>query len=612
MPTTSRDHIRNLAVIAHVDHGKTTLLDAMLRQGGVFRDHQEVQDRVMDSMDLERERGITILAKNTAIDFRGTRLNIVDTPGHSDFGGEVERALHMVDGALLLVDSSEGPLPQTRFVLLKALAARLPLVLVVNKIDRADARVEEVISEVYDLLIDLGATDEQIELPVLLTDARRGVAHRRLDDGSESLLPLFETILEAIPAPRGDLEAPPRFLVTNLDYDPYLGQLALGRLLDGVLETGRTYAQAREDGSLCRFRLSALLGFQGLTRVKVPRAEAGEIVMLAGMDEVRIGDTITDPDNPVIEPRIYVDEPTVSMVFMVNDGPFAGREGSRVTSRQIKDRLENEVRRNVALELRPTDRADAIEVCGRGELQLAVLLETMRREGFELLVSRPRVIEREENGQRLEPFERIHLDLQEDYVGVVTEKLSLRRSRMVNLVNTGSGRARLEFICPSRALIGFRGEFLTDTRGTGVINSQLEGYGPWAGEIPRRKSGAMVADRPGRVTAYASYSLEERGEIFVSPGDEVYQGMIVGERNRAGDLDVNIVREKKLTNMRSATADTFVTLRPPRRMGLEAAIEFIADDELVEITPQAVRLRKRTLDPSRREVERKRARSEAG
>ena len=612
MPTTTRKHIRNLAVIAHVDHGKTTLLDAMLRQGGVFRDHQEVRDRVMDSMDLERERGITILAKNTAIDFRGTRLNIVDTPGHSDFGGEVERALHMVDGALLLVDSSEGPLPQTRFVLLKALAARLPLVLVVNKIDRSDARVDEVISEVYDLLIDLGASDDQIELPVLLTDARKGVAHRQLDDGSDSLLPLFETILEAIPAPQGDLEAPPRFLVTNLDYDPYLGQLALGRLLDGVLEQGRTYAQARADGSLRRFRLSSLLGFQGLKRVKISRAEAGEIVMLAGMDEVHIGDTITDPENPTIEARIHVDEPTVSMVFMVNDGPFAGREGKLVTSRQIKDRLQTEVRRNVALELRPTERSDAVEVCGRGELQLAVLLETMRREGFEVLASRPRVIEREEDGRRLEPFERIHLDLQEDYVGVVTEKLSVRRCRMVNLVNTGSGRARLEFVCPSRALIGFRGEFLTDTRGTGVLHSQLEGYGPWAGEIPRRKSGAMVADRPGRVTAYASYSLEERGEIFVSPGDEVYQGMVVGERNRSGDLDVNIVREKKLTNMRSANADSFVTLRPPRRMGLEAAIEFIADDELVEITPRAIRLRKRTLEASRREVERKRARSDAG
>ncbi|HGG57539.1 MAG TPA: translational GTPase TypA, partial [Nannocystis exedens] len=555
---------------------------------------------------------ITILAKNTAIDFRGTRLNIVDTPGHSDFGGEVERALHMVDGALLLVDSSEGPLPQTRFVLLKALAARLPLVLVVNKIDRSDARVDEVISEVYDLLIDLGASDDQIELPVLLTDARKGVAHRQLDDGSDSLLPLFETILEAIPAPQGDLEAPPRFLVTNLDYDPYLGQLALGRLLDGVLEQGRTYAQARADGSLRRFRLSSLLGFQGLKRVKISRAEAGEIVMLAGMDEVHIGDTITDPENPTIEARIHVDEPTVSMVFMVNDGPFAGREGKLVTSRQIKDRLQTEVRRNVALELRPTERSDAVEVCGRGELQLAVLLETMRREGFEVLASRPRVIEREEDGRRLEPFERIHLDLQEDYVGVVTEKLSVRRCRMVNLVNTGSGRARLEFVCPSRALIGFRGEFLTDTRGTGVLHSQLEGYGPWAGEIPRRKSGAMVADRPGRVTAYASYSLEERGEIFVSPGDEVYQGMVVGERNRSGDLDVNIVREKKLTNMRSANADSFVTLRPPRRMGLEAAIEFIADDELVEITPRAIRLRKRTLEASRREVERKRARSDAG
>ena len=603
--------IRNLAIIAHVDHGKTTLVDAMLRQGGAFGDHETIQDRVLDSMDLERERGITILAKNTAVRFRDVKLNIVDTPGHADFGGEVERALHMVDGALLLVDSSEGPLPQTRFVLKKALAVDLPIVVVITKTARKDARVEEVVNKVYDLFIDLDAKESQVEFPILYTNARDGVAHRELGDDSKNLLPLFEAILEAIPAPEGDPDSPPQFLVTNLDYDSFVGQLALGRLIHGRLEMGRSYGHVGEDGKARPVRFSAIYSHEGLERRKVTSVEAGDIILLAGIDKPRIGDTVTDLENPRPLPRIHVDEPTVAMVFMVNDGPMAGRDGKFLTSRQIKDRLARETRQNVALRVRPTERADAMEVCGRGELQLAILLETMRREGFELVVYRPRVITKKEGGQLLEPFEHVYLDVQEDYVGIVTERLSIRRGKMIHLVGGGTGRVQLEFICPSRALIGFRNDFLTDTRGTGVMNTQFEGYAPWAGDIPRRTSGALVADRPGKVTAYASYGLEERGELFVPPGEEVYQGMIVGERNRSTDLDVNIVREKKLTNMRSATSDILVTLRPPRRMGLERAIEFIADDELVEITPKKVHLRKRHLDASRREALRKRESKQA-
>jgi GTP-binding protein len=598
--------IRNIALIAHVDHGKTTLVDGLLRQSGTFREHEATDERIMDSMDLERERGITILAKNTAIRFRDVKINIVDTPGHADFGGEVERSLHMVDGALLLVDASEGPLPQTRFVLRKALEARLPLILVINKIDRKDARIPEVVNEVYDLFIDLDANESQLEFPIVYTNAKLGLAHREPGDDSDSLLPLFETILEAVPGPTVSDDDAPRFLVTNLDYDSYVGQVALGRLFQGRLEMGKSYGLCREDGTVEPVRFSALYTFAGLGRQQTDSAEGGDIVAFAGAEDVHIGDSITDLEKPSALPRIHVDEPTVSMVFMVNDGPFSGRAGTLLTSRQIRDRLRLETRRNVALEIQPTDRADAFEVHGRGELQLAILVETMRREGFELMVSRPRVITRKEDGQVLEPVEHIFLDIPEDYVGVMTEKLSLRKGRMTNLINHGSGRVHIEFRIPARGLIGFRGEFLTDTKGAGVMNSVMDGHAPWFGPIPKRTSGALVADRKGKTTAYASYSLEERGELFVGPGTEVYEGMVVGERNRSGNLDVNITKEKKLTNMRSKTSDILVTLRPPRTLSLDQAIDFIADDELVEVTPGSVRLRKRELNATARETLRKR------
>jgi GTP-binding protein len=598
--------IRNIAIIAHVDHGKTTLVDGLLRQSGLFRDNQVVDDRVMDSMDLERERGITILAKNTAVRFGDVKLNIVDTPGHADFGGEVERSLHMVDGALLLVDSSEGPLPQTRFVLRKALDRALPIILVVNKIDRKDARIQEVVNEVYDLFIDLDATEEQLEFPILYTNAREGVAHRDPGDDSHDLLPLFETILDSVPGPEAQDDATPQFLVTNLDYDTFVGQIVLGRLVHGRLRMGTTYGLCREDQSVIPAKFSALYTFDGLRRVRAEEVEAGDIVAFAGIEDVHIGDTLTDVESPAPLPRLHVDEPTVSMVFRVNNGPMAGREGKFLTSRQIKERLDVESLRNVAIQVLPTDRPDAFEVCGRGELQLGILIETLRREQFELMVSRPQVLTRTVEEKIHEPMEHLFLDVPEEYVGVVTEKLSVRRGRMYNLVNHGSGRVQLEFKIPSRGLIGFRGEFLTDTKGAGVMNSLMDGWAPWAGDIPQRTSGALVADRAGRVTAYASFGLEERGELFIPPGTEVYQGMIVGERNRSGDLDVNICKEKKLTNMRSSTSDVLVTLRPPILFSLDQAVEFIAGDEYLEVTPIGLRLRKAVLHPTTREQIRKR------
>ncbi len=598
--------IRNIAIVAHVDHGKTTLVDGMLRQSGAFRENQTVDERVLDSFDLERERGITILAKNTAVSFRGVKLNIVDTPGHADFGGEVERSLHMVDGALLLVDASEGPLPQTRFVLRKALARKLPIVLVVNKIDRKDARIQEVVNEVYDLFIDLDAEESQLDFPILYTNAREGVAHREPGDGSTNLLPLFEAIVDAVPDAGGDPEAIPRFLVTNLDYDPYVGRLALGRLLDGSLKLNAGYGLCREGGTVDPVKFSAIYTFSGLERSKTELVTAGDICAVAGIDDVHIGDTVTSFENPAPLPRIHVDEPTVSMLFCVNNGPFAGREGTQLTSRQIRDRLEAERLGNVAIEVQPTDRADAVEVCGRGELQLGILIETMRREGFELLVSRPQALTREIDGKLHEPVEHLFLDVPEDFVGVVTEKLGVRKGRMVNLVNHGSGRVQIEFHVPARGLIGFRNEFLTDTKGSGIMNSLMHGWEPWFGAIPQRTCGALVSDRAGKTTAYASFGLEERGELFVGPGTEVYEGMVVGERNRSGDLDVNITKEKKLTNMRSATSDVLVTLRPPLRLSLDQAIEFIVEDEYVEVTPKSLRIRKTELSASKREVARKR------
>ena len=591
-----KEKLRNIAIISHVDHGKTTLVDAMLRQTGAFREHQAIEDRVMDSLDLERERGITIMAKNTAIRYGKVKINIVDTPGHADFGGEVERSLNMVDGAILLVDASEGPLPQTRFVLKKALERRMPIILVINKIDRSDARIEEVINEVYDLFIDLDATEEQIEFPILFTQAKRGVAHRKMGDEAADLGALFETILTAIPGPDGDDEAPPQFLITNLDYDPYVGQIAIGRLMNGTLEMNRSYSLSGENVVVSGVGFSALYTFSGLKKIAVEKVESGDIVAFAGVEKISIGDTVSALDNPRPLPRIKVDEPTVSMIFYVNNGPLAGREGKYLTSRHLRERLERESLRNVALRVIPTERADAFEVCGRGELQMAILIETMRREGYEFMVSKPRVITKEEGGRVLEPVERVFLDIPEEFVGVVTEKLSIRKGRMANLVNKGRGRVNMIFLIPARGLIGFRSHFLTDTKGAGVMNSLFEGYEPWCGAIPQRLTGALVADRAGRATAYACHAMADRGELILAPGAEVYGGMIVGERNRSQDLNVNIVKEKKLTNMRSATADATVILRPPRLLSLDQCIEFIAADELIEATPESIRLRKQELD----------------
>jgi len=595
-----KKNIRNIAIIAHVDHGKTTLVDAMLKQTGTFREHQEIVERVMDSMDLEKERGITIMAKNTAIWYDKIKINIVDTPGHADFGGEVERSLNMVDGAILLVDASEGPLPQTRFVVKKALARKLPIVVVINKIDRGDARIDEVIDEIYDLFIDLDANERQIEFPILYTNAKRGIAHQKLGDQSEDLKPLFDAICSAIPGPDTDDEHVPQFLVTNLDYDPYVGQIAIGRLINGVLAMNQTYALCGENAITSGVRFSALYMFYGLSKKQVDAVEAGDIVAVAGVEAISIGDTITSQENPLPLPRINIDAPTVSMIFYVNNSPFAGKEGKYLTSRHLLERLEKESFRNVSLKLKPLERKDAFEVCGRGELQMAVLIETMRREGYEFMVSKPTVITKKENGKTLEPVERVFIDIPEEFVGIVTEKLSVRKGRMTHLINKGSGRVNLEFLVPCRGLIGFRSHFLTDTKGAGVMNTLFEDYEPWFGPIPQRASGALLADRNGRVTNYASLAMVDRGELFVEAGYEVYGGMIIGERNRSGDMTVNITKEKKLTNIRSSTSEATVTLRPPRPLSLDQSIEFIAEDELVEITPQHIRLRKMELDANKR------------
>jgi len=606
-----RSDIRNIAIIAHVDHGKTTLVDGLLKQSGTFRDNESsmTADRIMDSMDLERERGITIMAKNTAISYSGVKINIVDTPGHADFGGEVERTLKMVDGALLLVDASEGPLPQTRFVLKKALGHQLPIIVVINKIDRHDARIEEVINEIYDLFIDLDATEAQIDFPILYANAKAGLAKNKLDeetrpDGS-GLQPLFEAIIKNIPGPLIDPSKGPQFLVNHLDYDNFVGQIALGRLFNGTLQSGQQYTLCMDKGRTQAVKLTALYTFQGLKRMPAEKGEAGDIVAVAGIEDIYIGDTLGALENPEPLPRIHVDEPTVAMIFSVNTSPFAGIEGKYLTSRNLRERLEKEKLRNVAIRIEPTDSADSFKVSGRGELQLGILIETMRRENFEMMVSKPEVLTRRENGKLHEPMEMVYIDASEEYVGVITEKLSMRKGRMTNLVNHGSGRIRLDFRIPSRGLIGFRSEFLTDTKGMGVINTLFDGYDVWQGEIAHRMSGALVADRRGRATAYASYALEERGELFISPGIEVYGGMIVGEHARENDIDVNIAKEKKLTNMRSSTSEQTVSLRPARILSLEQAIEFIAEDELVEVTPKSIRLRKRILDADRRATAKK-------
>ena len=602
-----KNTFRNIAIIAHVDHGKTTLVDGMLKQSGTFSAHQEIEDRVMDSMDLEKERGITITAKNTAIYYNNVKINIMDTPGHADFGGEVERSLNLVDGALLLVDSSEGPLPQTRFVLKKALEKNLPIILIINKIDRGDARISEVVDEVYDLFIDLNATDDQIEFPILYTNAKEGIAHLNLDDGSDNLDPLFATILSKIQGPIANDDHIPQFLITNLDYDPYVGQVAIGRLNNGILESNISYSLCGENGITHHHKLSALYTFKGLQKIQVEKLEAGDIIAIAGIDGISIGDTISDNENPDPLPRIEVDEPTVSMLFYVNNGPFAGKEGKYLTTRHIHERLQKEILSNVSLQVLPTEQTNVFEVRGRGELQMAVLIETMRREGYEFMVSKPQVITHEANGKTMEPMEKVFLDIPEDKVGIMSEKLSARKGRMTNLQNHGSGRVNMEFSIPSRGLIGFRSQFMTDTQGAGIMNKLFDGYAPWFGPIPQRNTGALVADRQGKVTGYACMGMVDRGELFVSVGTEVYDGMLIGERNRTEDLNVNIVREKKLTNMRASGSDATISLRPPKQFSLDQSIEFIAEDELVEVTPLTIRLRKMELNQNKRASQKKKA-----
>ena len=601
-----KENFRNIAIIAHVDHGKTTLVDGMLQQSGTFSSHQQVEDRVMDSMDLEKERGITITAKNTSVNYEGVKINIMDTPGHADFGGEVERGLNLVDGALLLVDSSEGPLPQTRFVLKKALDKDLPIILVINKIDRPDSRIEEVIDEVYDLFIDLEAKDSQIEFPILYTNAKEGIAHLNLDVESNSLKPLFDTILSKVKGPDVSDDHEPQFLVTNLDYDPYVGQLAIGRLNNGILEMNKNYALCGKEETKHGQKFSALYTFQGLKKIPVDKLEAGDIIAVAGVNGITIGDTISDNEMPKPLPRIQIDEPTVSMLFYVNNSPFAGKEGKYLTTRHISERLEKEILSNVSLQVQNTERTDVFEVRGRGELQMAVLIETMRREGYEFMVSKPRVITHEDKGKTMEPMEKVFLDIPEDKVGVITEKLSVRKGRMTNLQNNGTGRVNLEFSIPSRGLIGFRSQFMTDTQGAGIMNKLFDGYETWFGRIPQRNSGALVADRNGRVTTYACIGMVDRGELFITVGTEVYDGMVIGERNRSDDLVINITREKKLSNMRSSGSDNTVTVRPPRQLSLDQSLEFIAEDELVEVTPESIRLRKMELDQNKRLSQKKR------
>jgi GTP-binding protein len=595
-----RTDIRNIAIIAHVDHGKTTLVDAMLKQSGTFRDNEQVRDRVMDSMDLERERGITIMAKNTSVHYGDVKINIVDTPGHADFGGEVERVLKMVDGVMLLVDAAEGCLPQTRFVLRKALEARLPAIAVVNKIDRQDARPEEVVNEIYDLFIDLDATDEQIDFPILYAISREGVAKKNLTDESTDLRPLFDQIVATIPPPRAVRNDSLQLLVANLDYSEYVGRLAIGRIFSGEIAAGDTVAVAKRDRTLQKMRVKELYAFEGLKREKVERAQMGEIVALAGMEGIEIGETITSAEEPRPLPVIAVDEPTISMIFGVNNSPFAGLEGKYVTSRQIMERLDRELLSNVAIRVEPTESPDQFKVSGRGELQLAILIEMMRREGYELQVSKPEVITRHDDGQLMEPIEQVVIDCPEEFIGVVTEAMGRRKGQMTKMVNHGTGRVRLEFETPSRGLIGFRGEFLTETKGTGLLNTMFLRWGPWQGAMRGRTTGSLVADRMGEATTYALFNLQERGTMFLKPNTKVYEGMVVGENARSVDLDVNIIKEKKLTNMRASSADDAMRLIPVKDLSLEQALEFIADDELVEVTPQSIRLRKRVLKPNER------------
>jgi GTP-binding protein len=599
-PSVANALRRNVAIIAHVDHGKTTLVDAMLNQSGLFRANERVAERMMDNTDLERERGITILAKNTAVHYHDILINIVDTPGHADFGGEVERTLAMVDGVLLLVDASEGPLPQTRFVLRKALERRLTPLVVINKIDRPDARPQEVLNEVYDLFIDLDADEEQVEFPVVYASARAGTSSMSIGEPGEDLRPLFDAIVNSVPPPRGDADAPLQMLVANLDSSDYLGRIAIGRVFNGRVKVGDPIAVCKLDGRVQETKVTKLFAFEGLRRVDITDAAAGDIVCLAGIEDITIGETIADVEHRLALTPIAVDEPTVSMIFGVNTSPMAGREGQYVTSRQIKDRLDRELLGNVSIRVEPTDSPEQMKVLGRGELQLSILIEMMRREGFELQVSRPDIVTKEVNGKVMEPVEELIIDVAEDFQGVVIAQAGMRRGTMTKMVNHGSGRVRMEFRIPARGLIGFRSQFLTETKGTGIMNHIFSSWEPWHGAIGTRQAGALVADRTGPATAYAIFNLQERGEIFIEPAVVVYEGMIIGENARASDMDVNVTKEKKQTNMRASSADEAIRLIPPRKLGLEQAIEFINDDELVEVTPTSIRLRKRVLAANQR------------
>src|SRR5271165_544105 len=593
------ENIRNIAIIAHVDHGKTTLVDGMLRQSGIFRANEAVEERVMDSNDLEKERGITILSKITGVRFHGTKINIVNTPGHSDFGGEVERALKMVDGVMLLVDASEGPLPQTRYVLSKALEAKLTPIVVINKIDRPDARPQEVLNEIYDLFIDLDAKEDQLDFPVLYTNAKEGTASTDVA-GGENLRPLFDAILKTIPLPQGDPAGPLQILVANLDYSDFLGRLAIARVFNGTMYTGEDVVIAKLDGSMHKTKITKLFSFAGLKRTDITETALGDIIAVAGVEGITIGETITDPVNPAPLPPIVIDEPTIAMTFTVNTSPFAGREGTYVTSRNLRERLAKELLTNVSLRVEEMGTTDSFKLLGRGELQLSITIEMMRREGYELMVGKPEIVTKRIDGKLMEPVEHLTVDVPEGFVGVVMEQLGSRKGEVTNMHNHGYGRVRIEFRVPSRGLIGLRSQLLTDTRGTIVMNSLFDGYTEWQGEIPHRLTGALVADRPGPSTAYALWGLQERGILFVGPGVELYEGMIVGENAKDTDLDVNAVREKKLTNMRASTADEAIRLVPFRQLNLEQAIEFIADDEFVEITPKSLRLRKKVLQSNQR------------
>ncbi|HEY3347746.1 MAG TPA: translational GTPase TypA [Nitrospirota bacterium] len=593
---SNHQEIRNIAIIAHVDHGKTTLVDAMLWQSGTFRENQSVNERVMDSMDLEREKGITIMAKNTSVHFEGVKINICDTPGHTDFGGEVERTLKMVDGVMLLVDASEGPLPQTRFVLKKALEEGLTPILVINKIDRPDSRIQEVLNEVYDLFIDLDANESQLDFPVLYAVAKNGVANTTPEGEGKDLKPLFKEIVKTLPPPKGKEDGPLQLQIASLDYSDFVGRLGVGRIFSGTVKKGQQVSLCKADGSVVKGKISVLYTHEGLKRVETDEAYAGDIVAFAGLEDFTIGETVADLEDPKPLPPIHIDEPTISMNFSVNASPFAGKDGKFLTSRHIKERLEKEVLYNVSINVEPTDSPETYRVSGRGELQLAILIEQMRREGFEIAVSRPEIIERTIEGVRSEPYELLFVDAPEDHIGVVTQKLGVRRGKMMKMVNHGTGRVRMEFEIPSRGLIGFRTEFLSDTRGTGILNTLYIGYRPYCGEIPSRTTGALVADRRGAATAYAIFHLQPRGEMFIDPQTEVYEGMVIGENARDEDMGVNVTKEKKLSNMRTSSADEALRIIPARKMSLEQALEFIMEDELVEITPKNIRIRKKKMD----------------